>query len=114
MLASGARLLGMLSCTVSLLGCRVRGLDSGGDACFGVGCMAYRRVLCLVYNARLRGLHCECNASLGCQDAWYVVLCSIFVRLLRCKAWKESEVMLVSVLGCMACRRVRCLVFDAG
>jgi len=86
MLTSGARLLGMLSCAVSLLGCRVRGLDSGGDACFGVGCMACRRVLCLVYNARLRGLHCECNASLGCQDAWYVVLYSDFVRLLRFKA----------------------------
>jgi len=101
MLASGARLLGMLSCTVSLLGCRVRGLDSGGDACFSVGCMACRRVLCLVYNARLRGLHCECNASLGCQDAWYVVLCSIFVRLLRYKAL-EAEMLLASVLGCDA------------
>ena len=35
MLAWGARMLGMLSCAVSLLGCRVRGLESEDDASLG-------------------------------------------------------------------------------
>jgi hypothetical protein len=30
-----------------------------------LGCMACRRVRCLVFDARLRGLRCDCEASFG-------------------------------------------------
>ena len=83
MLASGARLLGMLSCTVSLLGCRVRGLDSGGDSCFGVGCMACRRVRCLVFDATVGSKGCIVNVMLA-WGARMLGMLSCALSLLGC------------------------------
>ena len=50
MLASGARLLGMLSCTVSLLGCRVRGL---AEVILVSALVAWRVVVCYVLSIML-------------------------------------------------------------